>query len=117
MTDRESFAEVKQYWLKEIFGLFGEDADHRMPIMLVGTKADEVNASYDDEQTFVKKRDVMELKREYDRMLGPYECSARTGENVEKAFSKIAEDLVLRDTVGMLQYNKDLDSPSSCKIC
>lgn len=116
MTDRESFTEVKQYWMKEILGLFGEDADHRMPIMLIGTKADLVQHKYDSEQIVVKKRDVLELKKEYDRMLGPYECSAQTGKNVDKAFLRIAEDLVLRDTLGTSR-NYETHVQSVCKIC
>lgn len=105
MTDRESFIEVKQFWMNEIFGIFGDDADQKMPIMLIGTKADLVNPYYDDNQETVKKRDVMELKKEHNRLLGPYECSAKTGKNVEKAFSKFVDDLVTRDMVGLRKLN------------
>lgn len=117
MTDRESFTEVKQYWMKEIVQIFGQDADHRMPIMLIGTKADLAAAArFDSEQKIVKKRDVIELKKEYDRILGPYECSAQTGKNVDKAFHRIAEDLVRRDTLGTSR-NFETNVTSACKIC
>ena len=116
MTDRASLNEVKQYWMKEIVQHFGDDADHRLPIMLIGAKADLAKSTFDDEQKFVKKRDVLDLKKEYDRMLGPYECSAVTGKNVDKAFSRIAEELVSRNTLGT-SYNNDTYAASTCRLC
>ena len=118
MTDRESYTEVKQFWMKEIFGIFGDDADQKMPIMLIGTKADLVSPYYDvDDQDTVKKRDVMELKKEHGRLLGPYECSAKTGKNVDKAFTKLVEDLVTRDMVGLQRPNNYIEPTKLCGIC
>ena len=101
IVDRESFTEIKQYWFKEIFGYFGEDASEHMPILLVGNKADEVSNYDDDEQVIVKKRDALELKGECGGVLGPYECSAKSGSNVERIFLKVTEELVKRDTIGL----------------
>lgn len=115
MTDDESFTDVKQYWMKEIFGMFGEDADRCMPIMLIGTKADLID---DHNKEIVQKKDMIELKKKYNRILGPYTCSAKTGENVDKAFLKLAEDLVIRDTIGFQsQKYKDQTVSSSCITC
>lgn len=101
IVDRESFSEIKQYWLKEIFGFFGEDASEHMPILLVGNKVDEVSNYADDDQVIVTKRDALELKGECGgTLLGPYECSAKSGSNVERAFLKMTEELVKRDTMG-----------------
>uniref|UniRef100_A0A1X7U0Q0 Uncharacterized protein n=1 Tax=Amphimedon queenslandica TaxID=400682 RepID=A0A1X7U0Q0_AMPQE len=116
MTDRKSFVEIKQYWIKEIAVQFGDDADHHLPIMLIGTKADLAKSIGDDEQKLVKKQDVLDLKKEYDRMLGPYECSAVSGKNVDKAFNRIAEELVSRNTLGISNHY-DTYVPSNCKIC
>ena len=116
MTDRETYTDIKQFWMKEIFGMFGEDADQKMPIVLIGTKADLVNPEYDDNQETVRKRDVMELKKEHCRLLGPFECSAKTGKNVEKAFSKLVEDLVTRDKIG-LRKPKCCELQPTVKLC
>ena len=120
MTDRESFTDVKQYWMKEIFGLFGDDADQKMSIILIGTKADIVNPDYEYSQETVKRRDVLELKREHNRLLGPFECSAKTGKNVGKAFSKLVDDLVKRDVIGLKKISQcQLTTPKGkpCGIC
>ena len=102
--------------MKEIFGLFGDDADHKMPIMLIGTKADLIHACCDDEQEVVRKRDVMELKKEHSRLLGPYECSAKTGKNIDKAFSRLVEDLVMRETIGIPKPDHP-KPPKPCGMC
>ena len=115
-TDRESYTEVKHYWMKEIFGLFGDDADQKMPIMLIGTKADLIHGCCDDEQEVVRKRDVMELKKEHSRLLGPYECSAKTGKNIEKAFSRLVDDLVIRETIGIPKPDHP-KPPKPCGMC
>ncbi len=117
MTDRESFTDVKQFWMKEIFGFFGEDADEKISIILVGTKSDIANPDYDDSQDTVKRRDVMGLKKEHNRILGPYECSAKTGKNVTKAFEKLVDDLVARDVMGFKRNNRYELTKSNGKPC
>ena len=114
ITEPESFIDVKRYWMNEIFSHFGSDADNRMPIMLIGTKCDQVDR-FNDEQTIVKRRDVMDLKKAHEGLLGPLECSSRTGKNVDKAFKKIADELVKRDMedVPSPLYPKD----PRCPLC
>ena len=114
ITEPESFIDVKQYWMNEIFTHFDSDADNKMPIMLIGTKCDLVDR-FNDEQTIVKRRDVMDLQKAHEGLLGPLECSSLTGKNVDKAFEKIADELVKRDM-------KDLRSPiyprdPRCPLC
>lgn len=96
ITDPDSFIEVRQYWINEIFGYFGEEADHHIPIILVGTKLDLVD-KYDDTQVIVRLQDVKDLKGKHDRLIGPIECSAQTGKNVDKVFNVLTKELFDRD--------------------
>ena len=96
ITDPDSFVEVKQYWMDEIFGYYGEDADHHMPIILVGTKLDLVD-EYNDNQVIVKPSDVSELKGKYTRLIGPIECSAKSGKGIDKVFNTLGKELFGQD--------------------
>ena len=97
IMDPDSFQEVKQYWINEIFGVYGEEADHQMAILLVGTKQDMVDI-YDENQVIVRKRDVLCLKEKHERLLGPIECSAKTGKNIEVVFDTLVKELLIRAT-------------------
>lgn len=97
IMDPDSFLEVRQYWINEIFGVYGEEADHQMAILLVGTKYDMVDI-YDDHQVIVRKRDVLCLKEKHERLLGPIECSAKTGKNVDIVFETLVREIISRMT-------------------
>ena len=106
ITDHESYVEVKDSWLRMVCDQFGEDADQHIPILLVGSKSDLVDR-YDDSQDHVRSRDVKEyLKHHYSQLLGPIECSSKTGKNVDKVFRVLAEEIVRRDMEGSLPIHK-----------
>lgn len=86
-----------------VYSHFGEDADQRVPIILVGNKSDLID-KYDDLQVRVRVRDVQEDLKHVD-LLGPFECSARTGKNVGNIFHKAAKEIVRRDMEGSAQYH------------
>ena len=124
ITDPASYVEVKDSsWLRMVYGLFGEDADQHIPILLVGSKSDLVD-KYDDLQVRVRSRDVKEdLKHRHSQLLGPIECSSKTGKNVDKVFQVLAEEIVRRDMEGSLSIHKsghpkvvrtDTQGPCTC---
>ena len=79
ITDPASYVEVKESWLRMICSQYGEDADQRIPILLVGSKSDLVD-KYDDLQVHVRSKDINEdLKHRHSQLLGPIECSSKTG--------------------------------------
>ena len=123
ITDSASYVEVKDFWLGLICAQFGEDADQHIPILLVGSKSDLVD-KYDDLQICVRSRDVKEdLKHRHSQLLGPIECSSKTGKNVNKVFQVLAEEIVRRDMEGSLPIHKsghpklvrtDTQGPCTC---
>ena len=123
ITDPASYVEVKDSWLSMICARFGEDADQHIPILLVGSKSDLVD-KYDDLQVCVTSRDVKEdLKHRHSQLLGPIECSSKTGKNVDKVFRVLAEEIVRRDMEGSLSIHKsghpkvvrtDTQGPCTC---
>ena len=107
ITDPTSYVEVKDSWLRMVFTQFGEDADAHIPILLVGSKSDLVD-KYDESQTNVKSKDVREdLRMRHNHLLGPIECSSKTGKNVEKVFQQMAEVIVRRDMEGSITRPKN----------
>ena len=117
ITDPDSFIEVKQYWINEIFGFFGEEADHHIPIMLVGTKLDLVD-KYDDGQVIVRPIDVQELKGKHERLIGPIQCSAKTGRHIDRVFDALTKELFDRDLAGTHRpiLNPTFDAQPTCGL-
>ena len=106
ITEPSTYVEVKDFWLRIVCALFGEDADQHIPILLVGSKSDLVDR-YDDLQVRVRSRDVKEdLKRRHSQLLGPIECSSKTGKNVDKVFQVLTEEIIRRDMEGSLSIQK-----------
>ncbi len=119
ITDTSSFVEIKDSWLRMVFTQFGEDADQKIPILLVGSKSDLVD-KYDDSQVFVRARDVKEdLKTRHNHLMGPIECSSKTGKNVEKVFQEMAEGIVKRDMEGSMKQtgNPVIHSVTDSSCC
>ena len=97
ITNPNSFIEVEDTWLRMIFTQFGESADARMPIVLVGSKSDLID-EFDESQSYIRKRDVGGLKTKYTQLIGPIECSSKSGDNVEKVFKEVAKGILQRQT-------------------
>lgn len=90
---------------------FGEDADQRIPILLVGSKSDLID-KYDDLQIRVRRKDVIEdMKHRHAHMLGPIECSSKTGKNVEKLFTELGQEILRRDMEGLVDHKKHPPHP------
>ena len=106
ITDPSSYVEIKDSWLRMVFTQFGEDADREIPILLVGSKSDLVD-KYDESQVSVRAKDVKEgLKMKHNHLMGPIECSSKTGKNVDRVFQEMAEGIVQRDMEGSIMYNQ-----------
>ena len=102
ITDPSSYVEVKDSWIRMVCGHFGEDADHHIPILLVGSKSDLID-KYDESQIRVRAKDVKEdIRRRHSQILGPIECSSKTGRDVDKVFKKLTEEIIRRDMEGSL---------------
>lgn len=72
-------------WL-EVFYDGTKDSNQKVPIIMVGGKLDL------HDRRSVYSRDAVEIAREYD-LYDYIECSAKTGENVDIIFYKIARNL------------------------
>ena len=117
ITEPSTYVEVKDLWLNIVFNQFGEDADQRIPILLVGSKSDLVD-KYDDLQVRVRSKDVKEdLKRRHSQLLGPIECSSKTGKNVDKVFQVLAEEIVRRDIVGSQMSGPHINMTNTAGTC
>ena len=94
-----------------VFTQFGQDADREIPILLVGSKSDLVDR-YDESQVSVRAKDVKEgLKMKHNHLMGPIECSSKTGKNVDRVFREMAEGIMQRDMEGSVMYNSKNPRP------
>lgn len=93
VTSEESFHDV-DFWVREVQYYLPQELDNGMPVLFVGNKRDLLDRS-DPEQKSVKFRQVQEIANAYG-FLKPIECSAKTGDNVKKAFNTLATELVQR---------------------
>ena len=117
ITEPSTYTEVKDLWLNIVFNQFGEDADQKIPILLVGSKSDLVE-KYSDFQICVRPKDVKEdLKRRHSQLLGPIECSSKTGKNVDKVFRVLAEEIVRRDMEGSQISGPHINMTNSAGAC
>ena len=83
LTDRSSFDNV-EFWRKDFFDKFQPLEGEKYPFILIGNKNDREDFS------FVKEEDIKDYCSSHNNM--PYfSCSAKTGDNVKEAFTKIAE--------------------------
>ena len=115
ITEPSTYVEVKESWLTMICAQFGEDADQHIPILLVGSKSDLVD-KYDDSQVRVRSKDVnKDLKHRHPQLLGPIECSSKTGKNVNKVFQVLAEEIIRRNMTGSVHDKKKKDQPHVTK--
>ena len=83
LTDKSSFDNV-EFWRKEFLDKLQPPEGDKYPFILIGNKYDRI------EFPFVKEEDIKEYCSSHYNM--PYfSCSAKTGYNVDKAFTKIVE--------------------------
>ena len=93
VTSEESFHDV-DFWVREVQYYLPQELDNGMPVLFMGNKRDLLDRNNDDQKS-VKFRQVQEIANAYG-FLKPIECSAKTGDNVKKAFTVLATELVQR---------------------
>lgn len=84
-TRYSSLSQIKD-WLS-IFEYFGSENKSKIPIIMVGGKID-----LEDKRS-VSPEEALELSSTYE-LKGNYECSSKTGDNVEQIFELIAKMMV-----------------------
>ena len=85
-TTRYSSLSQTKDWLS-IFEYFGSGEKGKIPIIMVGGKIDL------EEKRSVTPEEALELANSYS-LYGHYECSSKTGENVENIFKSIAKIMI-----------------------
>ena len=73
--------------LKDWVSIIKENSKNDLTIVLIGTKLDL------EEKRAILKLDAIKLSKELGCQIQPFETSAKTGENVNKTFSYIANEL------------------------
>ena len=119
-TEMDSFRDVQDFWMNQVYIQYGRDVCDKMPVVLVGTKSDLLRKKYEDNDEYdsVKKMDAKRMKGSTERLLGPIHCSAKTGRNVDKVFKKVAEELVARDSTGRVRPPITIHKVNSqCRLC
>jgi len=102
ITDRRSFDNLKNYWLNEV----RMHAPQNAVLMLVGNKCD-MNANGDpQQQRKVEFASAEKLASEMNISL--FEVSAKTGINVEEAFTELARSM--RERLQLWKMDRDLYS-------
>ena len=81
ITEKKSFANVKN-WMDQI----KEEVSDRVTIILVGNKID------DEEHRAVTKEQGESMAKEFNVMF--FECSAKTGENIDSTFNDLVKKIV-----------------------
>jgi len=88
MFDITRYSSMKDIddWLS-IFEYFGSGSQNKIPIIMVGGKIDLEN------KRSIDKEEAIQLSEKFN-LHGYFECSAKTGENVEKIFEYLAKKMV-----------------------
>ncbi|XXG79483.1 hypothetical protein AAC387_Pa09g0536 [Persea americana] len=105
VTRRETFTNLTNIWSKEIEQNYNNQ--HYIKV-LVGNKVDMTNKKilFQETERVVTKEEGIALANEYGCLF--FECSARTGENVEKCFKELALKM-LADPVLLKEGSKDVN--------
>ncbi len=88
MFDTTRYSSIRDIddWLS-IFEYFGSESKTKIPIVMVGGKMDLID------KKSVETEEAMELSNKYG-LSGYFECSSKTGENVEEIFAHIAQKMI-----------------------
>ncbi len=99
ITNPNSLFEAES-WIKDLKLYLNEELSVGLPILFVGNKSDEISNDPDqliaqeeggeDNQVTLKQARVITDREGFMR---PMECSARTGEGVDKVFQRIANEV------------------------
>ena len=84
LTSKASFEEAKHVWLEEA----RKNADQNVVYLLIGNKCDltgKAEVSLEDVDIFAKREGVLS-----------FQCSAKTGQNVESAFFELTKQIYAR---------------------
>lgn len=95
ITDRRSFENLKNYWLNEV----RMHAPQNAVLMLVGNKCDLTEQRKVDFATAEKLASEMNVSL--------FEVSAKTGINVEEAFTELARDMRERLTLWKMDHDNE----------
>ena len=103
VTNKDTFESVRN-WIKQI----KEEVNDNVCIILVGNKIDM------EDQRVVTKEQGESMANEYG--LTHYECSAKTGDNVEKSFNDLVKTTVenFSKVVGNIQLKKNNKKKKKC---
>ena len=91
------------FWVREIQYYLLKELEDGMPIIFVGNKKDLIQKGsqipgYQAEESAAVFKQVQEISN-VNGYLRPLECSAKTGENVQRIFYTIAHELVKRRSI------------------
>jgi GTPase SAR1 family protein len=119
ITAEETLQDI-DFWVREVQYYLLRELEEGMPVLFVGNKKDlvekNVNPGYRGEP-----RDSSSLFRQIQEIsnsngyLRPLECSAKTGNNVQRIFNTIAHELVRRKQVTTsVSHTNVVQSRHSC---
>ena len=102
ITSEDTLQDV-DFWVRELQYYLLQELEAGMPVIFVGNKKDlmqknATNSMYSEEaakEAATVFRQVQELSHA-NGFLRPVECSAKTGENVQRIFTTVASELVRR---------------------
>ncbi len=124
ITSEDSLQDI-EFWVKEVQYYLLRELEDGMPAIFVGNKKDVVDKleyyhtpGYTDnsKDTTYIFRQVQEISNSHS-FLRPVECSAKTGENVQRIFDTIARELVRQKNVKPSRTTTKVVGPGGNSFC
>ena len=123
ITAEDSLQDI-EFWVREVQYYLLKELEDGMPIIFVGNKKDLAqktdfhNPGFTDnpKDTAVIFRQVQEISHS-NNFLRPVECSAKTGENVQRIFNTIAHELVRRKNSKPALGTPKVVRPGDSSLC